>query len=92
MAKGYVTFKLHYMEDPFRLHLTIPTTKPNQSKQEQLMHVNNNDPYLALEALDLNVDRLTGLTSIDDYVESLNQPHTGTYLVRPNGCVEFFKS
>ncbi len=56
------------------------------------MYVNHRDPYLALEMIDLNVDRLTGLTSLSTYVESLNKPNTGFYLVRPDGSVEFFKS
>ena len=56
------------------------------------MLTNRRDSNASLEEANQQVDRLIGIASINDYVESLNQPHTDYYLVRLDGSIEFFKS
>lgn len=56
------------------------------------MLTNRKDTNASLERADQQVDYLIDIVSIDDYVESLNKPHTEYYLVRLDGSIEFFKS
>lgn len=45
----------------------------------------------ALDQANEQIDRMIKIESTSDYVNSLNQPQTGSYLIRPDGSVEFIK-
>jgi len=45
----------------------------------------------AIDLVNEQIDALAYVATTKDYVKSLNKHQTGTYLVRPDGSIEFIK-
>ena len=45
----------------------------------------------AMDNANAQIDKMAGVENTEAYLESLNKRHTGAYLVRPDGSVEFIK-
>jgi len=46
----------------------------------------------AIDQANEQIDIMSGVSTTEAYVASLTKPQTGTYLIRPDGSIEFIKS
>jgi len=93
-VSSFVTKKARYRRSPkipLSIGLLINQTE-TKHKPKGKHHMNIQDALgKAIDQANEQIDTMANVATTEDYMASLEIPQTGSYLVRPDGSIEFIK-